>query len=55
MIYYVKLLIDFINKNNIKNIIFIGKLMGVVIVVLVYKIRFELFEKLILIILINKI
>ncbi|MCE6056947.1 alpha/beta fold hydrolase [Mycoplasmopsis agalactiae] len=54
VIYYAKLLIDFINKNNIKNITLIGKSMGAATAVLAYKTRPELFEKLILITPINK-
>ncbi|QQH20131.1 alpha/beta hydrolase [Mycoplasmopsis bovis] len=54
VIYYAKLLIEFITKNNIKNITLIGKSMGAVTAVLAYKTRPELFKRLILITPINK-
>ncbi len=54
VIYYAKLLIEFITKNNIKNITLIGKSMGAATAVLAYKTRPELFKRLILITPINK-
>ncbi|EIN14975.1 Esterase/lipase [Mycoplasmopsis agalactiae 14628] len=51
---YSRLLIEFIIKNNIKNVILIGKSMGAATAVLAYKTRPELISKLVLITPINK-